>query len=143
MKIRRVLLSLASVWLVSVAAPAGAQSMQKVAIRSSEVSTYRTGAAHHIYKVYAKSIFKGMLPPLVHAIVVVETEVDTLGRVKNVRVVRSPSHAPEVTDSVIGMINSASPFPAPGSAGGTKFVEVWLVDHSGRFQLHALTEGQR
>jgi len=23
-----------------------------------------------------------------------------------------------------------------------KFVEVWLIDHSGRFQLHTLTEGQ-
>jgi TonB family protein len=142
MKIRRVLLSLASMWLVSLAVPAGAQTMQK-AIHSSEVSPYRTGAAHHIYKIYGKSIYRGMLPPLVHAVVVVETEVDALGRVKNVRVVRSPSHAPDVTESVIGMINSASPFPAPGSAGGAKFVEVWLVDHSGRFQLHALTEGQR
>jgi len=143
MKIRRVLLSLASVWLVSVAMPAGAQTMQKAVLRTSEVSTYRTSAAHHIYKIYGKSIYKGMLPPLVHAVVVVETEVDALGRVKNVRAVRSPSHAPDVTESVIGMINSASPFPAPSSAGGAKFVEVWLVDHSGRFQLHALTEGQR
>lgn len=143
MKIRRVLLSLASVWLVSLAMPAAAQTMQEAVLRTSEVSTYRTSAAHHIYKIYGRSIYKGMLPPLVHAIVVVETEVDGLGRVRSVRAVRSPSHAPDVTESVIGMINSASPFPAPGSAGGAKFVEVWLVDHSGRFQLHALTEGQR
>ena len=113
MKIRPVLLSLASAGLLSLALPAGAQTMQKAVLRTSEVSTYRTGAAHHIYKIYGKSIYKGMLPPLVHAIVVVETEVDALGRVKNVRVVRSPSHAPDVTQSVVGMINSASPFPAP------------------------------
>ena len=142
MKIRRVLSSLTSACLVALAVPAGAQTMHKAVLQTSEVSTYRTGAAHHIYKVYGKSIYKGMLPPLVHAVVVVETEVDALGRVKNVRVVRSPSHAPDVTESVIGMINNASPFPAPGSASGAKFVEVWLVDHSGRFQLHALTEGQ-
>jgi TonB family protein len=141
MKIRRVLLSLVSVLLLLLVAPAGAQTMRK-AVHSSEVSAYRSGAAQHIYRIYANSIYKGMLPPLMHAIVVVETEVDALGRVKNVRVVRSPSHAPDVTESVVGMINSASPFPAPGNAAGTRFIEVWLVDRSGRFQLHALTEGQ-
>jgi len=40
------------------------------------------------------------------------------------------------------MIRRASPFPAP-SAERTRFTEVWLVDDSGRFQLHTLTEGQR
>ena len=143
MKIRRALLSLASVLLVSLVAPAAAQTMHKAVLKSEPVTAYRNGAAHHIYKVYAKSIYKGMLPPLVHAIVVVETEVDALGRVKNVRVVRTPSHAPEVTENVVGMINAASPFPAPRTAAGARFTEVWLVDHSGRFQLHALTEGQR
>ena len=142
MKIRRALLILASVLLASAWAPAGAQTLRTAALKS-DAATYRTGAAHHIYSTYAKSIYKGMLPPLVHAVVVVETEVDALGRVKAVRVVRSPSHAPDVTESVIGMIHSASPFPAPGSASGARFIEVWLVDHSGRFQLHALTEGQR
>jgi len=106
-------------------------------------ASYRDGAARHIYATYAASIYKGMLPPLVHAIVVVETEVDMRGNVRDVRVVRSPSHAPEVTDEVRQMIQRASPFPAPGSADGAKFVEVWLVDDSGRFQLHTLTEGQR
>ena len=86
---------------------------------------------------------QGMLPPLVHAVVVVETELDRLGNVRDVRVVRSPSHAPEVTSAVKEMIQRASPFPAPSSLGIVKFTEVWLVDHSGRFQLHALTEGQR
>jgi len=79
----------------------------------------------------------------VHAIVVVETEVDQAGNVRDVRVVRSPSHAPEVTRSVVAMIREASPFPEPRQLGATKFLEVWMVDHSGRFQLHTLTEGQR
>ncbi len=77
-----------------------------------------------------------------HAIVVVDTEVDATGRVRDVRVVRSPSHAPDVTERVKKMIVQASPFPAPSTASATRFTEVWLVDHSGRFQLHALTEGQ-
>jgi TonB family protein len=84
-----------------------------------------------------------MLPPLVHAIVVVETEVDRAGNVQDIRVVRSPSHAPDVTEAVIAMIHRASPFPVPSQLGSAKFTEVWLVDDSGRFQLHTLTEGQR
>jgi protein TonB len=105
--------------------------------------SYRADAARHVYGTYAKQIYKGTLPPLVHAIVVVETEVDQAGNVRDVRVVRSPSHAPEVTRSVVAMIREASPFPEPRQLGATKFLEVWMVDHSGRFQLHTLTEGQR
>jgi hypothetical protein len=40
------------------------------------------------------------------------------------------------------MIRRASPLPPPARIGGVKFVEVWLVDKSGRFQVHSLTEGQ-
>ena len=81
-------------------------------------------------------------PALVHAIVVVETEVDAQGSVTDVHVLRAPSHAPDVTQAVLDMIHQASPLPVPQFLGKTKFTEVWLVDHSGSFQLHALTEGQ-
>ena len=111
-------------------------------VASSSASSYRSAAAQHIYATYAASIYKGTLPPLVHAVVVIDTEVDGHGNVRDVRVVRSPSHAPEVTQDVERMIRRASPFPAP-SAERTRFTEVWLVDASGRFQLHTLTEGQR
>jgi TonB family protein len=141
MNIHRAPFVLASLLFGLLAEPAAAQAIQKTAL-SGDAFGYRTGAARHIYATYAGRIYKGMLPPLVHAIVVVETEVDGTGKVRDVRVVRSPSHAPDVTETVKKMILRASPFPAPGSAGNTKFVEVWLVDHSGRFQLHALTEGQ-
>ena len=111
-------------------------------VASSSATSYRSTAAQHIYATYAASIYKGTLPPLVHAVVVIDTEVDGRGNVRDVRVVRSPSHAPEVTQDVERMIRRASPFPAP-SAERTRFTEVWLVDDSGRFQLHTLTEGQR
>ena len=136
---------LAAVLGAAVAAPAAAQSLQNVAHKtplSGDSFGYRTGAARHVYKTYAAQIYHGMLPPLVHAIVVVDTEVDASGRVREVRVVRSPSHAPDVTERVKKMIFAASPFPAPPTAANTRFTEVWLVDHSGHFQLHALTEGQ-
>jgi len=142
MTTRRAILILAGALLAVLAAPAGAQTMQKASLAASPPS-YRADAARHVYATYADQIFKGMLPPLVHAIVVVETEVDKVGNVQDIRVVRSPSHAPEVTKAVVAMIHKASPFPDTNQLGTMKFTEVWLVDHSGQFQLHTLTEGQR
>ena len=57
--------------------------------------------------------------------------------------IRTPSHAPDVTERVRQMIRAASPLPAPRRMGGTKYLDIWLVDKSGRFQLDTLTEGQR
>jgi len=132
---------LAGVLLAALAAPAGAQTMEKVSLASS-AQAYRSDAARHVYKTYASQIYKGMLPPLVHAIVVIETEVDKTGSVRDVRVVRGPSHAPDVTKRVIAMVHKASPFPEPRKLGATKFLEVWMVDRGGKFQVHTLTEGQ-
>ena len=132
---------LAGVLLAALAAPAGAQTMEKVSLASS-AQAYRSDAARHVYKTYSSQIYKGMLPPLVHAIVVIETEVDKAGNVRDVRVVRSPSHAPDVTKRVIAMVHKASPFPEPRKLGATKFLETWMVDRGGQFQIHTLTEGQ-
>ena len=128
-----------------VRAQAATATMQAAvsSVASSSSSSYRDNAARHIYATYAASIYKGTLPPLVHAVVVIDTEVDGRGNVRDVRVVRGPSHAPEVTQDVERMIRRASPFPAPSGAERARFTEVWLVDDSGRFQLHTLTEGQR
>ena len=103
---------------------------------------YRIDAAHHIYAAYPAQILKGKVPALVHAIVVTETEIDARGRVLGVRIVRQPASAREVTPWVVAMIRRASPLPPPVRIGRVKFVEVWLVDKSGQFQVHSLTEGQ-
>ena len=103
---------------------------------------YRIDAARHIYAAYPAQILKGKVPALVHAIVVTETEIDARGQVLGVRIVRQPSSAREVTPWVVSMIRRASPMPPPARIGRIKFVEVWLVDKSGQFQVHSLTEGQ-
>lgn len=123
------------------APPANAQALQKVS-HATDAKAYRKDGARHIYSTYAKDIFKGKLPPLVHAIVVVETDLDANGHVRGVNMIRVPTHAPDVTERVRKMIHQASPMPAPSRLGGTKYFEVWLVDKSGRFQLDTLTEGQ-
>jgi protein TonB len=103
---------------------------------------YRVDGAKHLYAVYADRIFKGKLPPLMHAIVITEVELDSAGNVRGIEMVRVPKHAPEVVVAVREMIRAASPLPAPQRMGGTRYTDIWLVDKSGRFQLDTLTEGQ-
>ena len=104
---------------------------------------YRIDAAKHLYTAYSSRIYRGVLPPLLYSVMVVETEIDATGQVANVTVVRKPAAA-EVAPWVVAMIRRASPFPAPAKFnGGVRNTEIWLVDKSGRFQLDTLTEGQR
>ena len=103
---------------------------------------YRIDGAKHLYARYPDRIFKGKLPPLMHAVVITEVELDASGNVRNIQMVRVPSHAPEVVVAVREMIRAASPLPAPQRMGGTRYTDIWLVDKSGRFQLDTLTEGQ-
>ncbi|MEO8922808.1 MAG: hypothetical protein ABI330_08275 [Caldimonas sp.] len=114
--------------------------MQKVSA-AADARGYRLDAARSVYEAYANRIFKGRLPPLIHAVVVIETTVDGNGRAREVRVVRGPSHAPDVTEAVLQMIRRVS-LPETVNAAGFRFTEIWLVTKDGRFQLDALTEGQ-
>lgn len=115
--------------------------LQKVSAAVS-AREYRLDAARNIYAAYASRVFKGRLPPLIHAVVVVETVVGESGQAREVRLVRGPSHAPDVSFAVMEMIRRV-PLPAPSRLGsGIKFTEIWLVHKDGRFQLDALTEGQ-
>jgi periplasmic protein TonB len=130
---------------LATAAPASAQTQVASAASVSTAETakaYKVDAAKHVYKAYANQIYKGKLPPLVHAIVVLEVELDQNGAVRDVMMIRVPTHAPDVTARVKEMIHRVSPMPAPQRMGGVKFTEVWLVDKSGKFQLDTLTEGQ-
>ena len=121
------------------------QPQKVAALQPSDAPTakaYRIDAARHIYGAYPAHILKGKVPPLVYAILVTETEIDARGKVLGVRVLRQPAAAREVTPWVVSMIHRASPLPPPARIGRVKFVEVWLVDKSGQFQVHSLTEGQ-
>lgn len=121
--------------------PAAAAPSGRVSYAASE-KAYRQDGARAIYAAYPDSIYKGKLPPLLHAIAVVETEIDANGHVRDVRMIRAPSHAPDVTARVREMIRKASPLPAPARLGTVRYTETWLVDKSGKFQLDTLTEGQ-
>lgn len=128
---------------VLLAYPAPAIAAAPDASTAADAKAYRKDGAKHIYAAYRDQIYKGKLPPLIHAIVVAEIDLDDAGNVRDVNMIRTPSHAPDVTERVRQMIRAASPLPAPRRMGGTKYLDIWLVDKSGRFQLDTLTEGQR
>lgn len=128
---------------VLLAQPAPALAAAPDASTAADAKSYRKDGAKHIYAAYRDQIYKGKLPPLIHAIVVAEVDLDDAGNVRDVNMIRTPSHAPDVTERVRQMIRAASPLPAPKRMGGTKYLDIWLVDKSGRFQLDTLTEGQR
>ncbi|MBZ8141394.1 hypothetical protein CLD22_15995 [Rubrivivax gelatinosus] len=124
------------------AVPAPETSGPPSASAASVEKEYRVDAARHIYAAYPKRIYKGRLPPLLYSVMVVETEIDAAGQVGNVHVVRKPA-ADEVAPWVVAMIKRAAPYPAPARLGPLRYTEIWLVDKSGRFQVDAITEGQR
>jgi len=105
---------------------------------------YRIDAARHIYAAYPMRVYRGKLPPLIYSVMVVETEIDVTGQVLNVVVVRKPA-ADEVAPWVVAMIRRAAPFPPPVRVPGgiVRYIDIWLVDKSGLFQVDTLTEGQR
>ncbi|HUR90891.1 MAG TPA: hypothetical protein VMZ74_17535 [Ramlibacter sp.] len=103
---------------------------------------YRADAASHIYAKNADRIYKGKLPPLLHAVGVLQVEVDSRGMVRHISWMRAPSHAPEVMRDIERMVRAAQPYPAPQRMGTVVYTDTWLWHKSGRFQLDTLTEGQ-
>lgn len=103
---------------------------------------YRRDAAGHIYNMNNHRIFKGKMPPLLHAVGVLEVEVDKMGMVISTNWMRAPRHAPDVMAEIERTVREAAPFPAPVRLGRVTYTDTWLWHKSGRFQLDTLTEGQ-
>lgn len=102
--------------------------------------SYRKQAAQHLYEHNSNRIYKGMLPPMLYAIGVLQVQLDGQGRVRNLNWMRKPNHAPEVVAEIERAVRSAAPFPPAGQS--VTYTDTWLWDKSGRFQLDTLTEGQ-
>ena len=120
-------------------------ALAQPAIKTSEANTpieYRRDAAGHLYHLNAHRIFRGKLPPLLHAIGVLQVEVDSDGHVVGLQWMRAPSHAPEVVAEIERMVRLADPYPAPARLERVTYTDTWLWDRSGRFQLDTLSEGQ-
>ncbi|WP_171022434.1 MULTISPECIES: hypothetical protein [unclassified Variovorax] len=114
--------------------------------RASNASTardYRRDAARHIYDTNRSRVYKGQLPPMLYAVGTLEVQIDTSGKVRSMRWLRAPKHAPEVIAEIERTVLKASPFPPATRLGAVTWTDTWLWDESGRFQLDTLTEGQQ
>ncbi len=139
----------ALLWLAAGAAqaqfdqlPAPRTSLTPKPSAAADEEAYRTDAARHVYAAYPQLIFKGKLPPFVYSVMMVQADIEADGKVAAVTVLRQPA-ADEVAPWVVAMLRRAGPFPAPARLGGARYIDIWLVDQSGKFQLDTLTEGQR
>lgn len=128
------------------AIPAPVSGIAKPASMVSMATTaldYRHDAASHLYQQNPGRIYKGVLPPLLYAVGVLQVQVGTQGQLLGMSWLRAPDHAPEVVAEIERTVRQAAPFPAPLLMGtSATYIETWLWDASGRFQLHTLTEGQ-
>lgn len=106
------------------------------------VIDYRLDAAYHLYDKNNTRIFKGVMPHFLYAIGVLELQVDSRGNLLALNWMRAPEHAPEVIAEIERTVRQAAPFPAPVRLGQASYIETWLWDASGSFQLHTLSEGQ-
>ena len=146
---RRWLIAGASLGLFPLAAFAqikssGNKPREPVRVSDSEtIMDYRVDAASHLYRKYKDQLYHGRLPPLLYAIGVVEFTVGEDGNLVDVGWIRAPRHAPEVMKAVVDMIKEASPYPVPAKLGKISYMETWLWDKSGRWQIDILSEGQR
>lgn len=124
-------------------APESPQDQAPPDSRASSARAYRRDAAAHLYRLHADRIYQGPLPPMLHAVGVMEVELDGNGKVRRFGWMRAPRHAPAVMAEIERMVRAAAPFPRPVRLGPVVYVDTWLWDRSGRFQLDTLTEGQR
>jgi periplasmic protein TonB len=102
---------------------------------------YRQDGARHIYAKHGGKVYKGMLPPNIPAVGVVDTFIDSRGNVTNIVWRRRPSDETymPITEN---LIRSAAPFPVPARMGKVVYSDIWLWEAGGKFQLDTLTEGQ-
>ena len=103
---------------------------------------YRKDAAKHLYSMNQARLYPGKMPPLLHAVGVLQVEIDGRGYVTGVSWMRAPRHAPDVMAEIERSVRQAAPFPAPVRMGKVTYTDTWLWHSSGRFQLDTLTEGQ-
>jgi periplasmic protein TonB len=123
-------------------APVAVEPEGKVSLAASP-HEYRRDAARHLYELNGHRIYKGQLPPLLHAVGVMRVELDERGHVRTFEWMRAPRHAPAVMAEIERTVRAAAPYPRPRRMGRVFYTDTWLWDHSGHFQLDTLTEGQR
>lgn len=119
-------------------------------VESSDASSFKLEVARHLYATYSGHIYRGVMPPMLNAVMITETRIDPTGQVIDVEIRREPAQDKEAIPWVKSLIKAASPFPAPVNFGphGAVVRDIWLIHRSvqgrsAKFQLDSLSEGQK
>lgn len=119
-------------------------------VESSDASSFKLEVARHLYATYSGHIYRGVMPPMLNAVMITETRIDPTGQVIDVEIRREPAQDKEAIPWVKSLIKAASPFPAPLNFGphGAVVRDIWLIHRSvqgrsAKFQLDSLSEGQK
>lgn len=147
---RRLLLASTSLLLGGLSWLSGCGTSKKVAATRIQAPTssaqtereYRHDMAQHLYQRNVNRIYPGKMPPLLYAIGVTRLSISAHGEVLDIDWMRPPKHAPEVITEIERTIRAAAPFPVAPALPDLHYIDTWLWDKSGRFQLDTLTEGQ-
>ncbi len=109
------------------------------------VAEYRKAAGLAIYDANANLAGRGTLPAMLPAIVILDVEVDSSGRLLNSRVRRGGADTSKNEVALATLRRTRLPAPSANlldGRGRLSFVETWFFDFQGRFQLLAFTPPQ-
>ena len=116
--------------------------VEKKVSQARTAREYRKDAASHLYALNENRLYPGKMPPLLHAVGVLQVDIDQRGNVAGMNWLRAPWHARDVMAEIERSVRRAAPFPLPVRMGKVTYTDTWLWHSSGRFQLDTLTEGQ-
>lgn len=119
----------------------------QAASAAGTVGEYRHEFAKLLHAANAGMVFEGPPPNPVRAVIVMRAEVDAIGGLRRLELVRAPWHDPWLEDLVRQTVRYVEPLPRPSlkllsGAGSVAFQETWLFDYQGRFRLRTLSRPQ-
>ncbi|MGH8720364.1 MAG: hypothetical protein ACREU4_00165 [Burkholderiales bacterium] len=115
--------------------------------RPSDATTlldYQLEVARALHAANPGMVFEGPPPNPLRAVIVMRAEVDAIGGMRRLELVRAPWHDPWLEALARETVRQAEPLPRPSmklmnGAHSVTFTESWLFDYEGRFRLRTLS----
>jgi len=129
---------------VSPPAPTVAPASQS---RAVTVDAYKREVAEMLISANSDQVFLGRPPAILYGVVVLQYSVDRSGQPAEVKLLRVPSHAPELGKQAVLAFQRAAPFNRPSSnlTNGQQnlvLTESLLFRNDGKFQVRTLAQPQ-
>lgn len=125
--------------------PAVAKAKPRVASSYKSMEQYKLALCKRIFETSQGRTVNGDLQPLLRAVVVLQFDVDSAGKVRNVRTLRSPEK--EADKIARASLERAGTMPLPPEEwlhnGVLEVTETWLFNKDGRFHLRTFGPRQR